>query len=40
VREGKIYPSIRGSAFVNAEAELILNPRDPLCVGIRADGKA
>jgi len=36
VREGKIYPSIRGSAFVNAEAELVLNPRDPLCMGIRA----
>jgi 4-hydroxyproline epimerase len=36
VNEGKIYPSIRGSAFVNAEAELVLNPRDPLCMGIRA----
>jgi 4-hydroxyproline epimerase len=35
IREGKIYPSIRGSAFVNAEAELILNPKDPLCMGIR-----
>ncbi|HVI78490.1 MAG TPA: proline racemase family protein, partial [Candidatus Acidoferrum sp.] len=35
MREGKIYPSIRGSAFVNAEAELILNPQDPLCMGIR-----
>lgn len=35
VRDGKIYPSIRGSAFVNAEAELVLDPRDPLCLGIR-----
>lgn len=36
VREGRIYPSIKGSAFVNAEAELVLDPRDPLCMGIRA----
>jgi len=36
VREGKIYPSIKGSAFVNAEAELVFDPRDPLCMGIRA----
>ena len=35
VNDGKIYPSIRGSAFVNAEAALILNPGDPLCMGIR-----
>ena len=36
VRDGKIYPSIKGSAFVNSEAELILNSHDPLCMGIRA----
>ena len=36
VNDGKIYPSIRGSAFVNAEAALLLNPGDPLCMGIRA----
>ena len=36
VRDGKVYPSITGSAFVNAEAELVLDPRDPLCMGIRA----
>ncbi len=36
VRDGKIYPSIKGSAFVNAEAELVLDRRDPLCMGIRA----
>jgi 4-hydroxyproline epimerase len=35
VRGGKLYPSIKGSAFVNAESELILDPRDPLCMGIR-----
>lgn len=35
VRDGKIYPSIKGSAFVNAEAELVLDPRDPFCMGIR-----
>jgi 4-hydroxyproline epimerase len=36
VHEGQVYPSIKGSAFVNAEAELVLDPRDPLCMGIRA----
>jgi 4-hydroxyproline epimerase len=35
VREGKVYPSIKGSAFVTAEAELLLNTRDPFCMGIR-----
>jgi 4-hydroxyproline epimerase len=34
VREGRVYPSIKGSAFVNAEADLILNERDPFCMGI------
>ena len=36
VRDGKVYPSIKGAAFVNAEAELVFDPRDPLCMGIRA----
>jgi 4-hydroxyproline epimerase len=36
VRDGKVYPSIKGSAFVNSEAELVLDPRDPFCMGIRA----
>ena len=36
VRDGKVYPSIKGSAFVTAGAELIVDPRDPLCMGIRA----
>jgi 4-hydroxyproline epimerase len=35
VREGKVYPSIKGSAFVNAETEMLLNPEDPFCWGIR-----
>jgi 4-hydroxyproline epimerase len=35
VRDGKVYPSVRGSAFVNADAQLVLNPRDPFCMGIR-----
>jgi 4-hydroxyproline epimerase len=34
VRDGKVYPSIKGSAFVNADAELILDPQDPFCMGI------
>ena len=35
VRDGKVYPSIKGSAFVNADAELVLNTKDPFCWGIR-----
>jgi 4-hydroxyproline epimerase len=35
VRSGKVYPSITGSAFVNAEAELVFDPRDPFCMGIQ-----
>lgn len=35
VQDGYVLPSITGSAFVNAEADLILNPKDPLCHGIR-----
>jgi 4-hydroxyproline epimerase len=34
-RPGRILPSITGTAFVNAEAALILDPRDPFCDGIR-----
>jgi 4-hydroxyproline epimerase len=36
VRESKVYPSIKGTAFVNADAELVLDPADPFCMGIRA----
>lgn len=35
VIEGRVYPSITGSAFVNSRAELLLDPRDPFCNGIR-----
>lgn len=34
--DGKVFPTIKGSAFINAEAKLILNPADPCCWGIRA----
>src|SRR5579863_642122 len=34
VRDGKMYPSIKGAAFVNAEAELVLDSQDPFCMGI------
>ncbi len=33
--DGKVIPTIRGTAFVNAEADLILNEQDPFCWGIR-----
>jgi 4-hydroxyproline epimerase len=32
---GAIFPHIKGSAFITGEAELILDPRDPFCMGIR-----
>jgi 4-hydroxyproline epimerase len=32
--DGRIYPEITGSAYVNAEADLILDERDPFCYGI------
>ena len=35
VVDNKIHPHIRGTAFVTAESELILDPRDPFCMGIR-----
>jgi proline racemase len=34
---GKIEPQITGTAFVTAEATLILDDRDPYCWGIRAE---
>lgn len=34
-RAGELHPSITGSAFVNADSELILDPQDPFCFGIR-----
>jgi 4-hydroxyproline epimerase len=35
VSNGKVYPEITGSAYVNADAELILDEHDPFCYGIR-----
>jgi 4-hydroxyproline epimerase len=35
VVNGGIHPTIQGNAFVNAEATLILDSRDPFCWGIR-----
>ncbi len=35
VRDGQVYPKIRGSAHVNGEARLVLDERDPFCWGIR-----
>lgn len=35
VVEDQVYPTIKGSAFVNAEADLLLDERDPFCYGIR-----
>jgi 4-hydroxyproline epimerase len=37
VAGGEIRPTIRGRAFVNAEATLLLDPRDPFCWGIRRE---
>src|ERR1700751_5203946 len=34
--DGQIVPRIRGTAFVTAEATLVLDPKDPFCMGIRA----
>ena len=31
----RIIPRVRGSAYVNAEANLIIDPQDPLALGIR-----
>ena len=35
LREGKVIPSITGSAFITAESRLILSPGDPFQTGIR-----
>ena len=36
LREGKLIPSITGTAFITAESRLILSPGDPFQTGIRA----
>lgn len=33
--EGRVRPRIRGTAFVNAESTLIIDPADPFAMGIR-----
>jgi len=35
VKDGQLYPEITGTAYVNAEADLILDENDPFCYGIR-----
>jgi 4-hydroxyproline epimerase len=35
VVDGQVIPEITGSAYVNAEADLLLDERDPFCYGIR-----
>lgn len=35
IADGQVVPEITGSAYVNAEADLILDERDPFCYGIR-----
>lgn len=34
VKDGEVVPRITGTAYVNGEAELIFDPRDPFCMGI------
>jgi 4-hydroxyproline epimerase len=36
VLDGVVYPTVKGEAYVTAEATLILDPRDPFEKGIRA----
>jgi len=35
VRDGCVYPAITGSSYVNSQADLLLDPRDPFRNGIR-----
>jgi 4-hydroxyproline epimerase len=35
--DGVVHPTIRGSAFITAEATLLFDPRDPLAGGIRQE---
>jgi 4-hydroxyproline epimerase len=34
VQDGQVYPEITGFAYINAEAELLLDDQDPFCYGI------
>jgi 4-hydroxyproline epimerase len=35
IADGLVMPTITGTAFVNSEADLLLDPDDPFCMGIR-----
>ncbi len=35
-RDGILFPNITGSAFITADSNLVLDPRDPFCWGIPA----
>jgi 4-hydroxyproline epimerase len=35
IAEGRVRPRIRGTAYVNAESTLIIDPADPFAMGIR-----
>lgn len=35
VREGRVFPSIKGSAFITAETNILIDQSDPFCWGIR-----
>jgi 4-hydroxyproline epimerase len=35
VSGGQVHPGVKGAACVNSEAELLLDPQDPFCMGIR-----
>jgi 4-hydroxyproline epimerase len=35
IQDGQIRPRIQGSAYVNAEATLLIDPRDPFALGIK-----
>jgi 4-hydroxyproline epimerase len=35
VQDGRVFPSVRGSAYVTGEAEMLLDPSDPFRFGIR-----
>ncbi len=34
--DGRVLPTIIGNGYVNAEGELLLDPRDPFCMGIHS----
>jgi 4-hydroxyproline epimerase len=36
VQDGKVHPRVKGSAFITADASLILQEHDPFCWGIRS----